>query len=180
MDRPGLLSGSSYWISLCLSLALYGSLWLPLWLSLAPTATPWHTLALSGSLLLSNFAYTVLNLLSGPLLGSQRRCHADALYPSLVTPNFARDFTFLGVVSFGEEPLEKALFDKIATYVLAMAWLTTPCLSAYCLQMTFFRFYSKVWCFFLFSRFCLSEYCLKSWENRIYEMHIYIDKILFT
>ena len=77
------LPNGSYWISPCLSLALYGSLWLPLWLSLALTATLWHTLALSGSLMLSNFAYTVLDWLSGPLLGSQRRCHADALSPAL-------------------------------------------------------------------------------------------------
>ena len=76
------LSGSD-WISSCLSLALHGSLRLPLWLSLALTATLCHTLALSGSLLLSNFAYTVLDRLSGPLLGSQRRCHDDALYPAL-------------------------------------------------------------------------------------------------
>ena len=62
---------------------VYGSLWPPLWLSLALTATLWHTLALSGSLLLSNFAYTVLDRLSGPLLGSQRCCHADALSPAL-------------------------------------------------------------------------------------------------
>ena len=68
----------------CISLAPYGSLWLPLLLSLALTATLWHTLALSGSLLLSNFVYTVLDRLSGPLLGSQRRCHADALCPCLL------------------------------------------------------------------------------------------------
>ena len=44
-----------------------------------------HTNAVTavGSLLLSNFAYTVLDRLSGPLLGSQHRCHADALYLSL-------------------------------------------------------------------------------------------------
>ena len=42
-----------------------------------------HTLALSGSLLLSNFAYTALDRLTGPLLGSQRRCHDDALSPAL-------------------------------------------------------------------------------------------------
>ena len=76
------LSGS-YWISPCLSLALYGSLRLPLWLSLALTATLWHTLALTSSLLVSNFAYTVFDWLSGPLLGSQRRCHNDALSPAL-------------------------------------------------------------------------------------------------
>ena len=62
---------------------LYGTLWLPLWLSLALTATLWHTLALSGSLLLSNFAYTALDRLTGPLLGSHRRCHDGALYPAL-------------------------------------------------------------------------------------------------
>ena len=73
------------WISPCLSLAPYGSLWLPLWLSLALTATLWHTLALSGSLLLSYFAYTALDRLTGPLLGSQRRCHDDALSLALST-----------------------------------------------------------------------------------------------
>ena len=51
---------------------------------MALTATLWHTLTLSGSRLLSNFAYTVLDRLSGPLLGSQRRCHADALSPALL------------------------------------------------------------------------------------------------
>ena len=83
----------SLWLSLaltgslspCLSLAPYGSLWLPLWLSLALTATLWHTLALSGLLLLSNFANTVLDWLSEPLLGSQRRCHPDARSPALHT-----------------------------------------------------------------------------------------------
>ena len=52
-------------------------------LSLALTATLWDTLALSGSLLLSNLAYTALDWLTGPLLGSHRRCHDDALYPVL-------------------------------------------------------------------------------------------------
>ena len=73
----------SHWLLLDLSLALYGSLWLPFWLSLALTATLWHTLALSGSLMLSNFAYTSLDRLTGPLLGSHRRCQDDELYPSL-------------------------------------------------------------------------------------------------
>ena len=78
-------------------MALYGSLQLPLWLSLALSGSYWlsvtptlvptdshrHPLAYSGRLLLSNFAFTVLDRLSGPLLGSQRRCHADALCPGL-------------------------------------------------------------------------------------------------
>ena len=51
---------------------------------MALTATLWHTLALFCSLLLSNFAYTVLDRLSGPFLGSQLRCHADALSPALL------------------------------------------------------------------------------------------------
>ena len=54
------------------------------WLSLALTATLWHTPALSGSLLLSNFAYTAPDQLTGPLLGSHRRCHDDALFPALL------------------------------------------------------------------------------------------------
>ena len=72
----------SLWLLLDLSLSLSGSLWLSVTPTLAPlalTATLWHTLALFGSLLLSNYAYTVLDRLSGPLLGSQRRYHADAL-----------------------------------------------------------------------------------------------------
>ena len=57
---------------------LYGSLWLPLWLSLALTATLWHTLG---------------SRLSGILsaLGSQRRCHADALFPALVWQQFSKE-----------------------------------------------------------------------------------------
>ena len=42
-----------------------------------------YLLWLCGSLLLSNFAYIVLDWLLTPLLGSQGRCHADALYPGL-------------------------------------------------------------------------------------------------
>ena len=88
-DSPWLsqaLTGS-LWLLLALSLSLSSSLWLSVTPNLAPTgshSTLWLTLALSGSLLLSNFAYTVLDQLSWPLLGSQRRCHADALYPSLI------------------------------------------------------------------------------------------------
>ena len=36
-----------------------------------------------GSLLLSNFAYTALARLTGPLLGSHRLCQDDALSPAL-------------------------------------------------------------------------------------------------
>ena len=70
-------------LQLALSVALSGSYWLSPCLSLALTATLWHTLVLSGSLLLSNFAYTALDQLTGPLLSSQRCCHADTLYPGL-------------------------------------------------------------------------------------------------
>ena len=74
--------------SLGLSLALSGSYWISPSLSLTPTlaltGSHCHSVAHSGSLLLSNFAYTVLDRLSGPLLGSQRRCYADALSPALL------------------------------------------------------------------------------------------------
>ena len=73
----------SLWLLLDLSLSLFGSLWLSVTPTLTLTATLWYTLALSGPLLLSNFAFTVLDRLLGPLLGSQRRCHADALSPAL-------------------------------------------------------------------------------------------------
>ena len=93
---PLALSGS-HCLSPCLSMALYGSLQLPLWLSLALSGSYWlsvtptlvptdshrHSLAYSGRLLLSNFAYTVFDRLSGSLLSSQRRCHAYALCPGL-------------------------------------------------------------------------------------------------
>ena len=62
------------------------------WLSLALTATLWHTLALSGSLVLSNFACTALDWLTGPLLGSHRRCHDDALYPAFLPDIFIAGF----------------------------------------------------------------------------------------
>ena len=82
----------SLWLLLDLSLSLSGSLWLSVTPTLALTAILWHTLALSGSLLLSNFAYTVLDWLSGPLLGSQRCCHADALFPGLGVPMFLQNY----------------------------------------------------------------------------------------
>ena len=67
--------------SLRLSLALSGSDWISSCLSLAMALCDshscshcplWHTLTLSGSLLLSNFAYTALDRLTGPLLGFHR------------------------------------------------------------------------------------------------------------
>ena len=54
-------------------MAFYSSLPHPLF----PTGPPCHSLPLSGSLLNFNFAYLVLARLTRPLLGSQRRCHAD-------------------------------------------------------------------------------------------------------
>ena len=44
----------------------------------------------SGSLLLSDFAYTVLDQLSGPLLDFQRRWQAHALYPGLAVTKAMR------------------------------------------------------------------------------------------
>ena len=71
-------------------MALTGFLPVSLWLSMALCESHsdchWlslHTLAHSGSLLISIFAYTVLDRLSGPLLSSHRRCHADAISPAL-------------------------------------------------------------------------------------------------
>ena len=96
-NLSGSISGSP-WLSLACSLslsgslacsqALSGSLWLcsaltgPLWLSvaltLAPTDTLCHSLAQSGSLWLSLALYCSEISLIQSLLGSQRRCHADA------------------------------------------------------------------------------------------------------
>ena len=76
----------SLWLLLDLSLSLSGSLWPSVTPILALTGSHCNSLAYSGPLrltILSNFAYTVLDRLSGPLIGSQRRCHADALSPAL-------------------------------------------------------------------------------------------------
>ena len=80
----------SLWLLLDRSLSLSGSLWLSVTPTLALTATLWHTLALYSSLLLSNFAYTDLDRLSGPSLSSQRRCHADAHSPALQASKLGR------------------------------------------------------------------------------------------
>ena len=65
---------------------------------LALTATLWHTLALSGPLLLSNFAYTVLDRLSEPLLSSQRGSHADALSPALDRGGWGQNYSNHAVI----------------------------------------------------------------------------------
>ena len=98
------LSGS-YW----LSVAPIGSLPFSFWLSVAlcdsHSGSHWLSLPLSGilwpspayycSLILLKYspcsALTALAWLSGPLLGSQRRCHADALYPGLGMGEELRD-----------------------------------------------------------------------------------------
>ena len=70
-----------------LSLAPCGSLAGPLWHSLALTGSLWlsvaHTLVPTGSLCLSLAHYYSENLLIQSLLGSQRRCHADAVSSGL-------------------------------------------------------------------------------------------------
>ena len=91
----GLLSGSiwlplAHWLALQLSVATYGYLWLslaligPLWLSVAhtpaPTGSLCHSPAHSDSLWLTIAGKFCLYQ---SLLGSQRRCHADTLYPGL-------------------------------------------------------------------------------------------------
>ena len=62
------------------SLSLSGPPWLSVTPTLALTGSHCHSLAHSGSLLLSNLAYTVLDRLSEP---SQRCSHVDALSPAL-------------------------------------------------------------------------------------------------
>ena len=63
-------------VSLWLSMALYGSLWLPLWLPLPLSGLLWPSLDHYCSLI------SLIQSLTS-LLGSQRRCHADALYPGV-------------------------------------------------------------------------------------------------
>ena len=69
--------------SLCNQEAHSGSLWLSLACSPALSGSPLLALALSGSLLLSEFAYNILARLTRPLLSSQRRCCAATLYAAL-------------------------------------------------------------------------------------------------
>ena len=85
-NLPSQAFTGSLWLLLDLSLSLSGSLWLSVTATLALTCFHCDSLAYSGPLWLTialYFAYTVLDWLSGPLLGSHRRCHADALSPAL-------------------------------------------------------------------------------------------------
>ena len=69
--------------------------------------------------MLSNFAYTVLDRLSGPLLGSQRRCHADALSPALGTCDyfgwglFAKHISLWGQTGVGWMTLKYEFFHPL-------------------------------------------------------------------
>ena len=91
-------------------------------LSMTPTlalnATLWYTLALSGSLLLSNSAYTALDRLTGPLLGSHRWCHDDALYPALQDGDLVTQSVSQSVVP----PTHLLLGSQMRT--LSSQWLT--------------------------------------------------------
>ena len=69
--------------SFCLFPAHSCSLWLPIALCSSNSGSHWLSLPISGSILLSNFAFTVLDWLTWPLFGAQRRCHACALFPGL-------------------------------------------------------------------------------------------------
>ena len=85
-------------ISLAYSPAHSGLLSGSKWLSVVPcwSRSGFHcSLPLSGSLLVSNFAYTVLAWLARSLLGSQRCCHESSLY---------------------QGPLQKNLFFKFFIY----------------------------------------------------------------
>ena len=77
-------------ISLAYSPAHSGLLSGSKWLSVVPcwSRSGFHcSLPLSGSLLVSNFAYTVLAWLARSLLGSQRCCHESSLYQGLLQKN---------------------------------------------------------------------------------------------
>ena len=58
----------------------------------------------SGSLLLSDFAYTVLDQLSGPLLSSQHHFHANALYPALVMKPRSKDDPKEELITYAHMP----------------------------------------------------------------------------
>ena len=78
------LTGSLWLLILDLSLSLSGSLWLSMTPTLAPTGSHCHSLDYSGPIWPSLAHYCSLILLILSLLGSQRRCHADAFSPGLV------------------------------------------------------------------------------------------------
>ena len=73
------------WLLMALSLALYGSLWLPLWLSLPLSGILWPSLA--------HYCSLISRIQS--LIGSQRRCHADALSPALACSHFGKAIQIL-------------------------------------------------------------------------------------
>ena len=143
-------------------MALYGSLWLPLWLSRALTATLWHTMAPSGSLLLSNFAYTAPDRLTGPLLGSQRRCHDDALslalilttswlYSNYILTKFLVYSYYILATFWLHSGLILAIFWIHSGYILDTFWLkydyilTTFCIHSAYILTTFWPFWLTDW-----------------------------------
>ena len=82
----------SYWISPCLSLALYGSLWLPLWLSLPLSDILWPSLA--------HYCYLISRIQA--LIGPQGPC--SALIADATMTHFIllwleqkRKYTFLSI-----------------------------------------------------------------------------------
>ena len=76
--RLSLALSGSYWISPCLSMTLCDSHSDSHWLSLPLFGILWPSLAHYCSLI------SRIQPLTGPLLGSQRRCHDDALSPALI------------------------------------------------------------------------------------------------
>ena len=118
--RLSLALSGSYWISPCLSLALYESLWLSVTPTLALTGSHCHSLAYSGpsgSLLLSYFAYTALDRLTGPLISSHCRCHDDTLQPAPVLHRILQTGSckpFYITFWFDKELLEKVFYSNTA------------------------------------------------------------------
>ena len=92
-------------------------LWLSVTSTLALTGSHCHSLALSGSLLLPNFAYTALDRLTGPLISSHRRCHDDTLHPTPVLHRILQTGSckpFYITFWFDKQMLEKVFYSNTA------------------------------------------------------------------
>ena len=86
----------------------------------------WLPLALSGSLLLSEFAYNILARLTRPLLSSQRRCCAATLSASLAATTILNSDTMNENFSNLQGPRRLAMGTQYCSYACILGYVFTP------------------------------------------------------
>ena len=107
------------------SQAFTGSLWLSMALCDSHSGSHWLSLPLSGRLWSSLAHYcslisrTALDRLTGPLLGSHRRCHDDALSPALFLAKFECEIFLL----MGKLRLMLIIFKDSETHHMTIVYI---------------------------------------------------------